>query len=213
MQKTYRQNCPVALGLDALGERWTLLILRELLGGPRRYSDLRAELAGIATNLLADRLRALEEAGLVSRIDLPAPIARTVYALSDLGWRKTVPVVKAIAEFGMDQVDLDDPERTPLSGFLTGLLLGFDPHGAGDLRASYRIEIDDRVFEFSVDDGRLAAASGAPDVVVIASADDLVMARLASTAPRRRAAVRRVRCEGGEEAVAALREAFPQLSV
>ena len=64
-QKTYRQNCPVALGLDVLGERWTLLILRELMGGPRRYSDLRAELAGIATNLLADRLRALEEAGLI----------------------------------------------------------------------------------------------------------------------------------------------------
>ena len=55
--RNYNQNCPIARGLDALGERWTLLILRELLGGPRRYGDLRAELPGIATNLLAVRLR------------------------------------------------------------------------------------------------------------------------------------------------------------
>ncbi len=133
-QKTYRQNCPVALGLDILGERWTLLILRELMGGARRYSDLRSELPGIATNLLADRLRSLEEVGLVSRLELPPPIARTVYELSDIGWLKVTPVVKAIADFGMDRVDVDGPESTPLSGFLTGLLLGFDSASANDLQ-------------------------------------------------------------------------------
>src|SRR6185312_2870651 len=78
-QKTYNQNCPVAKALDVLGERWILLILRELIGGPRRYIDLRAELSGIASNLLADRLRGLEQAGLVERTELPPPIARTVY--------------------------------------------------------------------------------------------------------------------------------------
>jgi len=62
--RSYQQNCPIAKGLDVLGERWTLLILRELIGGPRRYGDLRAQLPGIATNLLADRLRELEAAGL-----------------------------------------------------------------------------------------------------------------------------------------------------
>ena len=101
-QRTYNQNCPVAKGLDVLGERWTLLILRELVGGPRRYSDLRTELPGIATNLLADRLRGLEQTGLVDRTELPRPIARTVYALSELGWRKVPPVLKAIAAFGLD---------------------------------------------------------------------------------------------------------------
>ena len=78
-----------------LGERWTLLILRELVGGPRRYGDLRAELAGIATNLLADRLRELEDAGLIDRTELPPPVARTVYTLSDTGWLKVLPVIKA----------------------------------------------------------------------------------------------------------------------
>lgn len=212
MPKTYRQNCPVALGLDTLGERWTLLILRELMGGARRYSDLRSELPGIATNLLADRLRALEDAGLVSRTDLPAPIARTVYTLSDLGWRKVVPVVKAIADFGMDQFDLDDSEWTPLTGFLTGLLLGFDSAGAADLHASYRLDIDGRIFEFSVDHGRLAAGDGPPDVDVTATAADLITARLAPSAPRRRSAIKRMQFAGDDKAVAGLRRAF-QLSV
>lgn len=211
-QKTYRQNCPVALGLDILGERWTLLILRELMGGARRYSDLRSELPGIATNLLADRLRLLEEVGLVSRLELPPPIARTVYELSDIGWLKVTPVVKAIADFGMDRVDVGGPESTPLSGFLTGLLLGFDSASANDLRASYRFDIDGRTFEFSVGDGRLAAGYGVPAVEVTATATDLIMARLAPTASRRRSAIRRMRFEGDDEAVASLRRAF-QLSL
>ena len=73
-RRSYNQNCPIAKGLDVLGERWTLLILRELIGGPRRYGDLRAQLPGIATNLLADRLRELEDAGLVDREELPPPV-------------------------------------------------------------------------------------------------------------------------------------------
>src|ERR1700730_13539825 len=147
-RKSYNQNCPVAKGLDILGERWTLLILRELIGGPRRYSDLRAELPGIATNLLAGRLRGLEQTGLVDRTELPPPVARTVYALSELGWRKVPPVLKAIAMFGLDQVQLTDSACTPLNGFLAGILLGFEPSFAADLSASYRVEIDGRSFEF-----------------------------------------------------------------
>ncbi|HZE15155.1 MAG TPA: helix-turn-helix domain-containing protein, partial [Mycobacterium sp.] len=66
-RKSYNQNCPIAKGLDILGERWTLL----MLGGPRRYSDLRTELPGIATNLLAERLKELQDSGLVDRAELP----------------------------------------------------------------------------------------------------------------------------------------------
>ena len=99
-RRTYNQNCPIAPGLDVLGERWTLLILRELVGGPRRYGDLRAQLPGIATNLLAERLKELQDAGLVDRADLPAPIGRTVYTLSDLGWQRVLPILPSIAWFG-----------------------------------------------------------------------------------------------------------------
>ena len=68
--------------------------------GPRRYGDLRAELPGIATNLLAERLNELQDAGLVDRADLPAPVGRTVYTLSDLGWQKVLPVLRSIALVG-----------------------------------------------------------------------------------------------------------------
>jgi DNA-binding HxlR family transcriptional regulator len=210
-QRTYHQNCPIAKGLDLLGERWTLLILRELLGGPRRYSDLRTQLPGIATNLLADRLRELEHAGLVARTELPPPIARTVYALSELGWRKVPPVLKAIATFGLDQLELTDSAVTPLNGFLSGLLLGFDPARAAELVASYRVQIDGRGFEFAVDRGELKAARDPVAVTITAAAADLITARLATTAAQQKSALRRVKFDGDDDDVHAMQKAF-QLS-
>src|ERR1700745_2109967 len=140
--RSYNQNCPIARGLDVLGERWTLLILRELVGGPRRYGDLRDELPGIATNLLAERLKELQDAGLVDRTDLPAPIGRTVYTLSDLGWRKGLPVLRSIAWLGLARPDpVDDGPASPLNGFLAGILLPFEPGVAPDLDVTCRVEI------------------------------------------------------------------------
>jgi len=205
------QNCPVAKGLDVLGERWTLLILRELVGGPRRYSDLRAELPGIATNLLADRLRGFEHAGFVDRAELPPPIARTVYALSELGWHKVLPVLKAIAVFGLDEVELTDSACTPLNGFLAGVLLGFEPSFAADLSASYRVEIDCRAFEFAVHQGELQAARDPFAVTVSATALDLISARLGANAAQRKSAPRRVKFNGDDHAVQVMRRVF-QLS-
>jgi len=180
--RSYQQNCPIAKGLDVLGERWTLLILRELIGGPRRYGDLRGQLPGIATNLLADRLRELEEAGLVDREELPPPIARTVYTLSETGWRKVLPVVKAIATFGLDMVVRDDSALTPLNGFLAGILLAINTGTLGDVNASYRVEIDGRRFEFAVDGNGLNAGQGTPAVIATATAADLIAARMGANA-------------------------------
>src|ERR1700759_5256408 len=112
-RRNYNQNCPIARGLDVLGERWTLLILRELVGGPRRYGDLRDELPGIATNLLAERLKELQDAGLVDRADLPAPVGRTVYTLSDFGWQKVVPVLRSTALLGVDRLAPVDDSVEP----------------------------------------------------------------------------------------------------
>jgi DNA-binding HxlR family transcriptional regulator len=206
--RSYQQNCPIAKGLDILGERWTLLILRELIGGPRRYGDLRGQLPGIATNLLADRLRELEEAGLVDREELPPPVARTVYTLSETGWRKVLPVVKAIATFGLDMVIPDASVLTPLNGFLAGILLGIDPGRIGDVHASYRVDIDDRRFEFAVNSAGLNAAQGAPVVTVKATAADLIAARMGATATERKAALRRVTFDGDVDDVDAMRRVF-----
>ena len=85
MAKRYDQYCPMAHALSLVGERWALLVVRELLKGPRRYTDLAAGLPGIGTNVLATRLRELEEAGVVQRRKLPPPAASTVYELTEYG--------------------------------------------------------------------------------------------------------------------------------
>jgi DNA-binding HxlR family transcriptional regulator len=207
--RNYNQNCPIARGLDVLGERWTLLILRELVGGPRRYGDLRAELPGIATNLLAERLKELQDDGLVDRADLPAPIGRTVYTLSDAGWQRVLPILQSIAWFGLDRLDpIDVGPVSPLNGFLAGILLGFDGAGAAGVDMTCRVEIDGRRFEFAITQCRLAGAHGEPSVTVTASAADLVTARLGSTDAKRKTALRRIKFDGDQRDVDAVRTVF-----
>jgi DNA-binding HxlR family transcriptional regulator len=208
-RRSYSQDCPIANGLDVLGERWTLLILRELVGGPRRYSDLRAQLPGIATNLLAQRLEELQQAGVVERTDLPPPVARTVYTLSDDGWRLVLPVLGAVAQFGLQTMPPSiEAARSPLNGFLVGVLLGFDPVGAVGVEATYRVQIDGRSFDFAVTGGRLAGAQREPDVILSASAADLVTARLGATATQLLTALRRLRFQGSDDDVNTMRTAL-----
>jgi len=205
-RRSYGQECPIANGLDVLGERWTLLILRELVGGPRRYSDLRAQLPGIATNLLAQRLDELQQAGVVERAELPPPIARTVYTLSDDGWRLVLPILSSVARFGLQTTPPTvEGARSPLNGFLLGVLLGFDSAGAVGVEATYRVQIDGRSFDFAVTGGRLAGARHKPDVILVASASDLVTARLGSTAAQRLAALRRLHFDGKEDDIDTMR--------
>jgi DNA-binding HxlR family transcriptional regulator len=100
--RSYEQYCAVAKALDVVGDRWTLLIVRELLlQGPCRYTDLRYGLPGIATNLLADRLRELEDAGVVRRYDAPPPIATALYELTPRG-RDLLPVLDALGGWGAE---------------------------------------------------------------------------------------------------------------
>lgn len=99
MPKSYRQYCGVAKALDVLGGRWTLLIVRDLLLGPRRYGDLAEGLPGITTNLLADRLKQLVDEGLVEKQRTPPPTAATVYRLTTAG-RALEAVVLALGRFG-----------------------------------------------------------------------------------------------------------------
>ena len=99
MPKRYDQYCPMAHALDLIGERWTLLVVRELMRGPLRYTDLAERLQGIGTNILASRLRDLEECGLVARRTLPPPAASRVYELTDYG-RALRPVMRELALWG-----------------------------------------------------------------------------------------------------------------
>ncbi|MGW9120481.1 winged helix-turn-helix transcriptional regulator [Streptomyces sp. NPDC055663] len=98
-RRSYDQFCATARALDAVGDRWTLLIVRELLAGPRRYTDLHADLPGVSTDVLASRLRDMEQNGLATRRRLPPPAAASVYELTERG-HGLMPVLAALAEWG-----------------------------------------------------------------------------------------------------------------
>ncbi|BAC69718.1 transcriptional regulator [Streptomyces avermitilis] len=98
-RRSYDQYCSAARALDAVGDRWTLLIVRELLGGPRRYTDLHADLPGVSTDVLASRLKDMERDGLTTRRRLPPPGAVYVYELTGRG-RELLPVLQALGSWG-----------------------------------------------------------------------------------------------------------------
>src|SRR4051794_2774029 len=101
VMRSYSQYCSLAKALDVVGERWTLLIVRELLlRGPSRYTDIRSGLPGIATNLLADRLRQLERAGIVYREEAPPPVATALFGLTERGRQLREPI-EALMVWGL----------------------------------------------------------------------------------------------------------------
>ncbi|CAN5734560.1 MAG: winged helix-turn-helix transcriptional regulator [Ilumatobacteraceae bacterium] len=175
--RSYDQYCPVAVALDAIGDRWTLLILRELLHGDRRFTDLRNALSGVAPNLLADRLRELEAQGLVERRELPPPAARTVYALTADG-RATGPVVQALARWGASR--LGPPARDPVRPSMAVLGMTAPFHRADGTPLHARVVVDGETFDLRSDGTRLstrARPDARPDLVVTTTAKDLVAAR------------------------------------
>jgi DNA-binding HxlR family transcriptional regulator len=113
-RRTYDQYCPIAISLDVIGDRWAPLVIRELLLGPRRYTDLARGLPGIATDMLTRRLRELEEAGVVTRRQLPPPAATPVYELTERGERLRQPLI-GLARWGLELMPApaDDLEFTP----------------------------------------------------------------------------------------------------
>jgi DNA-binding HxlR family transcriptional regulator/putative sterol carrier protein len=160
-RRSYHQYCATARTLDLIGERWTLLAIRELLTGPRRFKDLAASLPGIGTGLLGARLRHLEEAGLVRRTTLPPPASVPAYELTEAG-RELEPAVMALARWGLKWA-LGEPE--PGDAFHPGwavlaLQATFRPDEAANVRESYEFRIEDEVFHARVEDGHVESVHG-----------------------------------------------------
>jgi DNA-binding HxlR family transcriptional regulator len=160
MAKCYEQYCPMAHALSLVGERWSLLIVRELLHGPKRYTDLAHGLPGIGTNILAARLRDLEEAGVIQKRKLPPPYAVTVYDLTEYG-RELDEVMHALARWGARSLGPPGPddELYPEWGVNAFAAL-FDPEAARGVTETYVLKIDDDVFTACVKDGHLEASCG-----------------------------------------------------
>lgn len=157
--RTYADSCGIARALDRVGERWALLVVRELVHGPKRFSDLRGGLPRIAPDVLAQRLRELEEAGVVHRRTLPPPAAARVYELTAWG-RELEPVLIALGRWG-SRAPL--PTRPPALGTdaaVLALQTTFDPDAAGDLRETYELRLGAERFTLDVAEGRLEVRRG-----------------------------------------------------
>jgi DNA-binding HxlR family transcriptional regulator/putative sterol carrier protein len=177
----YQQYCALARALDVAGDRWALLIVRELAPGPRRFTDLIDGLPGIARNLLTKRLRALEREGIVDRQELPPPAARQVYELTDDG-RDLAHAMAPLIAWGARRIG----ERNPTESFrarwpavaMAGLA---DQDAAKGVRETYQYVVDRSAFHFTVDDGSIRLQDGwAQDPAVVLTTDEDTWADIAA---------------------------------
>jgi len=162
MAKRYEQYCPMAHALDLVGDRWALLVVRELMHGPKRYTDLVEHLPGIGTNILAARLRDLEGHGIVARRTLPPPAASKVYELTDYG-RELRPALRELALWGARSLGPPTAADELFTGWLSSAMdiamAPLAPPGRFEFRAGPETAslVDGEVLDGSIDD---------PDVVV-----------------------------------------------
>ncbi len=162
MAKTYDQYCPTAHALSLVGERWSLLIVRELMHGPKRYTDLAHGLPGIGTNILATRLRELELAEVVRKRKLPPPTPATVYELTDYG-AELDEVMRALARWGARSLGPPrDDELYPEWG-VNALPALFVAEEARGLTETYVLDVDGCAFSARIVEGQLEALAGAAD--------------------------------------------------
>jgi DNA-binding HxlR family transcriptional regulator len=141
--RSYNDLCPIARALDVVGERWALLVVRELLLGPQRFSDLRLALPGVSSNLLTDRLRELEARAVVRRRVLPPPAASSIYELTDRG-RRLEAVLDALGDWGATEPPPADGSlsATAVLLFLRGSLRA----NPGAPSGSFRLQLENRVW-------------------------------------------------------------------
>jgi DNA-binding HxlR family transcriptional regulator len=168
-RRAYGQYCGLARAVELVGERWALLIIRDLLVGPRRFTDLRRGLPRIPTNILAARLKEFEEVGLVRRQVLPRPDGSVVYTLTERG-ADLEPAIQALGRWGARS--LGDPrpdEIVTVDSLVMALRTTFQADAAAGPRVSYELRMGDIVIHACIDDGRLEVAQGPltqPDLVI-----------------------------------------------
>lgn len=174
-KRSYDDGCAMAHALELIGERWALLVVRELMLGPQRFTDLRFGLPGISPNVLTQRLTELEQASIVQRRKLPPPGAAWVYELTEWG-RELEPVIQAVGRWAARSPTM--PMGRPLS--VNSLILSFrtmfDPEAARGLEAEIELRLGEQRFRAALAGGRLEIAPGdaeAPDAVIEADPNAL----------------------------------------
>src|SRR5918992_5478429 len=169
----YQQYCGLARALDVSGDRWTLLIVRELVPGPRRFTDLIDGLPGVSRKLLTERLRDLEGDGIVARKELPPPAARQVYELTDDG-RDLATAMAPLIAWGARRLGERRPGETVRPRWsAVGMVALADREATRGVSETYQYVVGDSHFYFIVDDGSIDARDGrAEDPSVIVTTDE-----------------------------------------
>lgn len=173
--RTYCDGCAAAHALDLVGERWALLVVRELLLGPKRFTDLRAGLPGVSPNVLAQRLRELERVGVVRRRRLPPPAASKVYELTEWG-AELEPVIVRLGRWGARSPNKPRDAVLGVDSLILSFRTMFDPLAAASLKATYELRLGEDVFRAAVDEGRFEIVRGdaeRPDAIIETDAGTL----------------------------------------
>ena len=159
--RSYNQYCGLAYALDIVGERWTILIIRELMAGPRRFTDLIAGLPDISTNLLSERLKSLEQQGLLSRRVLPPPAASTVYELTTLG-RALEATLLELGKWGSQFVPPSAEGATLLNvgSYALTLKTFFRPEQAQGINETFELRIDNELLQVQIKAGEIDVWQG-----------------------------------------------------
>jgi DNA-binding HxlR family transcriptional regulator len=210
-RRTYCDGCAAAHALDLVGERWALLVVRELLLGPKRFTDLRAGLPGVSPNVLAQRLRELEGAGVVRRRKLPAPAASRVYELTNWGM-ELEPVIIRLGRWGARSASRPRVAALSVDSLVLSFRTMFDPRAAEGLNASYELRLGEDRFRAVVADGRFEVVRGGaeePDATI--EADPVTLAALVYEGRPLAEALRSgdIKIEGDESAVERFLTLFP----
>jgi DNA-binding HxlR family transcriptional regulator len=161
-KRTYGDACGIARALDVIGERWAILVVRELLLGPKRFTDLRAGLPRLGPDILSQRLRELEEAGVVRRDQLPPPAGSRVYRLTDWG-RELEPVVLGLGRWGSRAPFPNGDETLGVDAFMLALKTLYDAARAdGLIGTTYEFRLAGQPFEVRPTDVELDVSHGTP---------------------------------------------------
>ena len=176
--RSYDQYCGLAHALDLVGERWALLVVRDLLTGPKRFTDLRNGLGRVPTNVLSTRLKELEEAGVVERRVLPRPSGAVVYELTEYG-RGLEDAVLSLVRWGTKSLGERGPDDViPSASFALGLRGIFHPDAARGVTVTYELRFGGAVVHLRVDDGALESTPGPADEPDLTIASDTALPAL-----------------------------------
>ena len=212
--RSYGQWCPLAKALEVVGERWSLLVVRELLDGPRRYTDLLDGIPGISTDVLAARLKNLEDGGVLERRKLPPPASSQVYELTERG-RALTPSIGALATWGMQLLGERPEDETFRPHWLAiGLRALMRPDAAQNVSLDIDFALGDAgVIRIRIDGGTLVSVpdpEAEPDLVVRADIGTLAGLAGGSVRPRDALADGRLQLDGARDAIRAYSQLFAQ---